>query len=338
MQFDGDDVNGSAFVPYDFSADRAIVLDMERMVLPGDDDIEETDAKPQPDPRSLPAISLKAKEFGLGERMFGEVTADITKAPGGLLADNIVAKDATFDIVGSARWVADDADPMGFRTTLTATLTSRDVEQTMRRLNYQPGIVSEDMGVLMEVNWSGGPRMDFLDTLGGEVQVRFGSGQLEEVDPGAGRVFGLMSVVELPRRLSLDFRDVFQKGFGFDEISGTFRLVDGTAYTCNLSLEGPAANIGIIGRTDIANKDYAQTAVVSTNVGNIAPVVTAFAAGPQAAAAVFLFSQIFKEPLEDIGTIYYTVTGPWDEPLIESANEEAFARSGELAGCLDNSG
>ena len=100
-------------------------------------------------------------------------------------------------------------------------------------------------------------------------------------------------------------------------------------------IESP--DIGIIGRTDITNKDYEQTAVVSTNVGNIAPVVTAFAAGPQAAAAVFLFSQIFKDPLEDIGTIYYTVTGSWDEPVIESANEEAFARSGELAGCLDNS-
>ena len=41
---------------------------------------------------------------------------------------------------------------------------------------------------------------------------------------------------------------VFDKVFGFDKIDGTFRIVDGEAYTCNLSLEGPAANIAIIGR------------------------------------------------------------------------------------------
>ena len=72
----------------------------------------------------------------------------------------------------------------------------------------------------------GAPRDDLLESLDGEVQVRIGSGQLAEVKPGAGRVFGLMSIAALPRRLALDFRDVFGKGFAV-------RLLSMATATCS---------------------------------------------------------------------------------------------------------
>lgn len=190
------------------------------------------------------------------------------------------------------------------------------------------------MGILLDLNWSGGPRLDFLDSLNGDVQLRLGSGQLDEVDPGAGRVFGLMSIVALPRRLSLDFRDVFQKGFGFDKIDGAFRIVNGDAYTCNLGLEGPAADIAIVGRAGLEVRDYEQVAIVGPKVGNTLPVVGGLVAGPQGAAALLIFSQIFKKPLQDIGEVYYSVSGSWDEPAIEASSADAFAENASLAGCL----
>ena len=204
----------------------------------------------------------------------------------------------------------------------------------MQRLNYQPGIVSNDFGMLLDISWSGGPSTDFLDSLDGDVQVRLGIGSLEEVEPGAGRVFGLMSIVALPRRLSLDFRDVFQKGFGFDKIDGAFRLEDGTAYTCNLKLEGPAADIGIVGRSNLVERSYDQTAVVSAKVGNTLPLVGVVVAGPQVAAALLLFTQIFKKPLQDMGRIYYSVSGSFDEPNVETSDAAAFGASGQLANCI----
>ena len=338
VQVDGEKVSGSVFVPYDFTADRALVLDMERLILPGDDTVTEGVATPEQapsDPRKLPAISVKAAEFGLGERMFGTLEAEFTRTPEGLVSDSIIAQDPTFGVVSSGQWVVDDDDPRGFRSSMTASLTSNDVVQTMQRLNYQPGIVSSDMGILFDVSWSGGPRLDFLESLDGDVQVRLGVGRLVEVEPGAGRVFGLMSIVALPRRLSLDFRDVFQKGFGFDRIEGAFRLVDGTAYTCNLLLEGPAAAIAIVGRSNLVERSYDQTAVVSANVGNTLPLVGVVVAGPQVAAALLLFSQIFKKPLQDMGRTYYSVAGSYDEPTVESSDVVAFGASGQLADCVD---
>ena len=332
VQIDGADVAGSIFVPYDFGSERAMVIEMERMRLPGD--AASTGAPAKLDPRKLPPITVTANNFALGNRYLGTLDARVEKVVGGLEATSITSKDETFEIAAAGRWLADDADGLGSRTYIEGSLTSRDVMRTMTRLDFEPGIVSDSMTAQFDVNWSGGPRAEFLDVLDGEVQVSFGSGQLEEVEPGAGRVFGLMSVVELPRRLSLDFRDVFNKGFGFDKIDGTFRIADGQTYTCDLSLEGPAADIGIVGRTDLANRDYEQAAIVSANVGNTLPIVGAVVAGPQVAAALLIFSQIFKKPLQEVGQVYYSIGGTWDEPTIDGADAAIFASRGKMAGCL----
>ena len=336
VQLDGEHVVGDVFVPYDFSAERAMVLDMERLVLPGDDTREEgeTEDDSEVDPRGLPPITVRAAEFAIGERFFGAVEADIQRSEGGLTAATIVARDPSFEVVGNGSWLVDPNDDRGFRTRITASLTSNDVEETMRRLNYEPGIVSDDMGMLFDMAWSGGPRVDFFESLDGSVQVRFGTGQLEEVEPGAGRMIGLMSIVALPRRLSLDFRDFFEKGFGFDKIDGTFRVEQGVAYTCDLRLEGPAANVGVIGRADLVTREYEQSAVVAPSVGNTLPIVGGLVAGPQAAVALLLFSQIFRDPLEEVGQVFYTMSGSFDDPAIESADAQAFAASGQLAGCV----
>ena len=174
-----------------------------------------------------------------------------------------------------------------------------------------------------------------LETLDGDVKVRIGEGELEEVDPGAGRVFGLLSVAALPRRLALDFRDVFGKGCAWDKIQGNFTLVDVNTYTCDLSLESPAADIGIVGRAGLVTRDYEQTAVISASFGNALPVAGALVAGPQVAAALLIFSQIFKKPLQQATQVYYAIGGTFAEPIIESTTPEIFALSGAMTGCID---
>jgi uncharacterized protein YhdP len=319
-------------VPYDFAGDIPLVVDMQKLILPGSDgdDIDERD---QIDPRSLPPISIKVQEFTLGQRHFGSFEAEFARTVGDLEAASITTQDESFEISGGGRWVAAPQGEEGHRSYLTAKLVSVDIEKTTERLNYQPGLVGDDMEVEFDLSWPGGPREDVLALLDGEIGVRFGSGQLDDVEPGAGRVFGLMSIVALPRRLSLDFRDVFAKGFGFDEITGNFRIARGETFTCDLTLKGPAADIGIIGQTGLASRDYNQTAIVNASVGDTLPIVGALAAGPQVGAALLIISQIFKKPLQEMGQIYYSVQGSWDEPAIETTDAEAFAAVYEATGC-----
>jgi len=334
VEVDGPQAVGSVTIPYDLPGDRPIVLDMDRLILPGSEDLAAHDD--ERDPRSLAAISIRADEFALGNRYFGSVEAEFRRTEDGLRATGMSFTDEFFSIEADAGWIVNPPPNSGQTSYLIAKMKSRNVKRTMQRLDYQPGIDSNDMEMDIDVRWPGGPRDDFLSDLEGEVTVRLGDGQLIEVEPGAGRIFGLMSVIALPRRLSLDFSDVLGKGFGFDEIRGSFRIENGNAYTCNLSLEGPAADIGIAGRAGLASKDYDQTAIVSVNVGNTLPLVGAVVAGPQVAAALLIFSQIFKKPLQGMGQAYYGIDGSFDDPVVELADQERFATSIELAECSAN--
>ena len=333
VQLEGEDVVGSVFVPYDFGSDRALVIEMERMRLPGD---EEADRTPTSiDPRNLPPIRLAVEDFAFGDRRLGRVDVDLVRTADGLVSRTLESKQPTFSIVGEGSWLADPGESLGSRTAVTATLASTDTGETLRQLDFVQGVTGRSMNVSVDLSWGGAPRADFLAMLDGSVRVSLENGALEEVEPGAGRMVGLISFVALPRRLSLDFRDVFSKGFGYDSITGNFTIEDGVASTCDMSLEGPVADIGIVGQVDFVGEQYEQAAVVSANVGNTLPIVGAVVGGPPGAAAMLIFSQIFKKPLQEVGQVFYGISGPWAEPAIDSVSSDRFVEYGRLAGCLN---
>jgi uncharacterized protein YhdP len=171
--------------------------------------------------------------------------------------------------------------------------------------------------------------------LAGRVKLSVEKGQLMTVDPGAGRVLGLLSVAALPRRLTLDFRDLTDKGFAFDTIKGDFEFRDGNAYTSNLVLKGPAAEIGIVGRTGFKARDYDQTAKVTGHFGGPLAAAGALAAGPAVGAALLLFSTVFKEPLSGIARGYYRITGTWEQPKVERIGAGAAREAAESAAAAE---
>ena len=107
--------------------------------------------------------------------------------------------------------------------------------------------------------WPGPPSAFALAKLEtGAITLKVAEGRILEVEPGVGRFFGLLSLSEIPRRLSLDFSDFFRSGLSFNSITGTFGLDKGNAYTSNLVIKSPAADIAISGRTGLRAKDYDQ--------------------------------------------------------------------------------
>ena len=334
LRLSGQQLQGRVTIPYDFDAGRLMTFDMERLHLPGDKTKTTESGTQLLNPEFLPSLSVRADNFSLGEHQFGRLEADIERSGRGLVTSLLTTEDKTFSLSGQAGWLVDAANEFGQRTFVDAIITSTDTQQTAQRLAYNPGIISDQMEIIMDVDWSGGPRSDFMGALNGEVTVQLGAGRLSEVDPGAGRMFGLMSITALPRRLALDFSDVFSEGFGYDQIKGDFRLVDGDAYTCNLTFTGPAADVGIVGRTGLVARDYDQAAIVSANVGGSLPVAGFLFGGPQVAAALLIFSQVFQKPLKDMGEIFYAVTGPWESPGIDLSDSQRFAEVSTRAGCL----
>ncbi|MFK8051618.1 MAG: YhdP family protein [Woeseiaceae bacterium] len=329
------EVAGNIIVPRQLDNPEATVtLDMERLNLLESDPESGGDA----DPTALPALAIRARSFALAEKKFGALTADVAKVDNGVRITRLETTASAFSIAASGDWLLDPVEVSGSRTRLNARIVSEDVKAMMDSLGYQPGINANELLSEVELSWGGGPGADFLAGLDGSAKVTISNGTLDDVEPGAGRVVGLMSVAELPRRLALDFRDVFRKGFSFDLIEGDFRIVNGDAYTCNLNLQGSSADVGLIGRASLDRRNYNQTAVVSVKVGNTLPAVGAVVAGPQVGAALLIFSQIFKKPLQGMTEVFYQINGGWDEPSIDRTDSARFAATAELAGCLVNTG
>jgi uncharacterized protein YhdP len=244
----------------------------------------------------------------------GAVDLKATRVPQGIRFDNatVLAESARAEAQG--QWL-NTVD--GQHSTLVASIESKDVAATLRALNYTPFIEAKRGAIKADLSWRGGYNGNILEHASGALSVDAETGQIVNLQPGAGRVLGLFSVGALPRRLALDFSDLTEKGLAFDTVHGDFELRDGNAFTNNLLLRGPAAEIGIAGRTGLGSRDYDQTAVVTGNLGASPALAGALAGGPVVGAAVLLFSQVFKEPLKGITRGYYRITGPWDEPVVE---------------------
>lgn len=310
---------GQVIIPESFSGAQPLRATLERLVL---EKTEPSDAQAadERDPREIPNLEVYVADLRLGQRAIGSVDLKATRVAQGIRFERAAIIGASVRAEGRGEWLI---TPEGPRSSLQATVTSSDLAATLRDLNYT-AFIDGKLGELRgDLTWRGGFEGNILERANGTISARAEAGQLVALQPGAGRVLGLFSLAALPRRLALDFSDLTEKGLAFDTVHGDFELRDGNAYTRNLLLRGPAAEIGIAGRTGLASRDYDQTAVVTGNLGASLPVAGALAGGPAVGAALLLFSQVFKEPLKGMTRGYYRITGSWDDPVVERVDAAA---------------
>ena len=324
----GDSATGQVLIPQVFTGTQPLRATMERLVIAKAPQPEvASNERGEIDPRNFPNMQVYVGSLLLAERALGALDLKATRVPQGIRFDNVTLLGESARADAHGQWL-NTVD--GQHSTLDASIESKDVAATLSSLNYTPFIEAKRGAIKASLSWRGGYDGNILEHASGAISLDAETGQLVNLQPGAGRVLGLFSVGALPRRLALDFSDLIDKGLAFDTVHGDFELRDGNAYTSNLLLRGPAAEIGIAGRTGLRARDYDQTAVVTGNLGASLPVAGAIAGGPAVGAAVLLFSQIFKEPLKGITRGYYRITGPWDDPVVERV--DASAAKAEVTG------
>ncbi len=351
VQLDSERVAGTIRIPDVFDGEAPLELDMQRLHLGARDLMSDSpmprraepmlaDAPPpppdpdlEPDPRALPGLRVDAADFALGDLRLGQLELTLVRVAGGLAATRLSTTSEAFTLSGSGSWRHDEDDPLA-RTRLVLHLESGDIGATLRQLGYDAVMEASRGEVDVDVNWRGAPfSARWRESVDGTLSVDLRDGRLSDVEPGAGRVFGLMSLQALPRRLALDFRDVFGRGLSFDRIAGDFRLIDGDAYTDNLRLSGPQADVGLVGRTGLATRDYQQQAVVTADAGMTLPAVGGLLGGPGVGAAIFVFQEIFRAPMRGMTQAAYCLSGPWEAPTVKRLGQ-AELEEGQLCAPL----
>ena len=277
-------------------------------------------------PAALPPLMLEIEDLRLGAVLLGRCEVQTTPSRQGLLIQKFSTQSPMLSTTAGGLWQGEGAQS---RTSLQATISSPDIGKLLTAAKYGSAIRRGKTEAKLSGVWSGAP-MDFsLAGFNGLLDLRIEEGQFPEVKAGGGRLLGLMSLAELPRRLSLNFNDFTDKGLGFNSIKGEFRFANGNATTQNLRIDAPAADIRISGSTDLVNERFDQRVLVQPKAGGILPIIGAATAGPLGAAAGVVAQAVLDKPLKEGSATEYRITGPWTEPVVEKADRPAASQKNE---------
>ena len=199
------------------------------------------------------------------------------------------------------------------RTNINFNWKINNLGEELNFLGYQNFVKDGEADISGQFKWQGSP-LEFDKTKAdGSFNIDVHKGTIQKIEPGLGRLFGLVTLQSLPRRLSLDFRDLFGNGFVLDSMNASVRLNNGILKTSNFRMNGPAAEVVISGETNIIKETQDLNVKVTPHISDSISIA-ALAGGPIVGAAAFIAQKILKDPMNKILTSEYRIIGTWDNP------------------------
>jgi uncharacterized protein (TIGR02099 family) len=309
--FEAVDINGQLTFTIGLNAQNSLNAEFDRLAL-GKPISSGPDT--ESNPANLPELHLYAQSFRYAGLEMGETRIEAYPTSEGFHFEKVEANSDALSIRASGDWSLQE---QGQRSAFDIMLTAESLGDLLQSLDISSSLRGGQTVLQFHAWWPGSPAAFALARLNGEIDFSVTRGQITNASTGSGKVLGLLSIQSLPRRLALDFRDVFDSGFGFETATGTFQLENGTASTNDVKLTSSAARIDLSGSTDLVNQHYDQQMTVMPGVGNTLPVIGAIAGGPGGAAAGLALQGLLHEQLGKATQVHYTIKGSWDEPVIE---------------------
>jgi uncharacterized protein (TIGR02099 family) len=286
--------------------------------------------------RQLPALDVQVDNFRLRGMDLGKLELDAVNRGGLWQMRRIALTTPEAKLTGSGEWRIPSPTDTALRaagtdTQLTFKLETGNIGKLLERLGY-PGTVKNGSAKLEgDLAWSGPPTSVDYPSLQGKLNLNASRGQFAKLNPGVGRLLGILSLQSLPRRISLDFHDIFSQGFAFDSIVGDVQVAHGIFASQNLRIQGPAADILMSGDADVTAETQNLLVKVRPSVGESLSVGTMLI-NPAIGVAAYVAQKLLKDPLGKILEFDYRVTGGWNEPKVEKVSRGQQAPKAEKAG------
>ena len=316
-----DELNGySEYRPASGTQPARLYARLARLVIPPSA-VSQVDTLLSEQPTSMPALDIVVNDLELKGKRLGRAEIDAVNrinAQGSrawqLNKLNLINPDATFTAHGN--WQPTGPQAVR-RTQLDFTLDVQDAGELLGRLG-SPGLVRQGKGKLAgQVGWNGSPLSPDYASMGGQFNIQIERGQFLKSEPGAARLFGVLNLQALPRRLMLDFRDVFSEGFAFDAFRGDVAIQQGMASTNNLQMKGVNAAVMMEGRADIAREtqDLKVVVVPEFNAGTASLFYGTI--NPVLGLTSYLAQYFLSRPLVKANTQEFHVSGSWSDPQVK---------------------
>lgn len=269
-----------------------------------------SDFKP---PESLPALNVVVERFGLHGLELGRLDVQAFNRDGLWHLNRLTLGSPDGVLAGTGLWWPQAPA----KTELDFTLESPDVGALLKRLGYADAVQGGYAMLGGKVAWQGAPTDVDVASMKGALTLSAEKGQFRKLEPGVGRLLGVLSLQSLPRRITLDFRDVFSEGFAFDSISGSIDVDQGVLRTDPLEIRGPAAKVLMSGSASVPNETQNLHVTVQPTLSETVAVGAALGAvNPVAGVVTYLVQKALKDPLEKVFAFEYDITGTWTEPVV----------------------
>ncbi|MBC7471110.1 MAG: TIGR02099 family protein [Ramlibacter sp.] len=294
----------------------------------------EVEALLEEQPTSIPALDIVVDDFELRGKKLGRVEIDAVNRVASqgirewrLNKLTVTMPEAAFTANGN--WAALSAQAPG---AAPAVRTGARSEPRRMVMNFRFDIA--DSGQLLarfgmkdvvrrgkgrmegQVSWLGSPLSLDYPSMSGNFNVNVESGQFLKADPGLAKLLGVLSLQSLPRRLTLDFRDVFTEGFAFDFVRGDITIQQGIAATNNLQMKGVNAAVLMEGKADIARETQDIKVVVIPEINAGTASLVASVINPAIGVGTFLAQMFLRQPLIRAATQEFHIDGTWADPKI----------------------
>jgi uncharacterized protein (TIGR02099 family) len=279
-------------------------------------------------PAAIPALDIEVEDFVLRGKRLGRIDIEAVNLGSASAREwrlnrfNIETPEARLTASGNWASVNASATPVGKgvrdrrRTVLNFKLDISDSGELLARLGM-PGVVRRGAGkVEGQVAWAGSPITVDYPSMSGKFNVNVENGQFLKADPGIAKLLGVLSLQSLPRRLMLDFRDVFAEGFAFDFFRGDMSIEQGIARTSNLQMKGVNAAVLMDGQADIAKETQNLRMVVVPEINAGGASLIASTINPVVGLGTFLAQLLLRGPLVNAATQEFVVDGTWLEPRV----------------------
>ncbi|HTO50102.1 MAG TPA: YhdP family protein [Burkholderiales bacterium] len=287
--------------------------------------------------RELPALAISADSYTFNGNELGRLELRAVNEAKAWRLEKLELAATEGTLSASGLW--DPSERGAGRTRLDVKADVKDVGKYLERFGHPETVAKGTATLGGTVEWAGPVyRIDY-GTLTGNLDVKAEKGQFVKVKPGVGRLLGVLSLQSLPRRMSLDFHDVFSEGFAFDSIAGSAKITQGVATTDNLAMVGPAASVAIAGRADLAKETQDLTVRVVPVLGDSVAIAAGVALlNPLVGAGALIAQRLFKDPLGQMFAYEYQVTGSWEDPKVLRVRAPEVAAPGASTQAAPESG
>src|SRR5882672_7810100 len=194
-----------------------------------------------------------------------------------------------------------------------------DIGKYLDRMGYPRTVQRGTAELTGSLSWVGNPQSIDYPTLSGHLDFKAYKGQFLKAEPGAARLIGIISMQSW---LTLDFRELFGRGFAFDLVECPVDIANGTMTTENFRMRGPSAKVTMKGRVDLVNETQDLRASIEPSVGDSISAIVLVAVNPVWGLGAFILDKILKNPLGQAFTFEYQVTGTWTDPKVKPLKAE----------------